>query len=125
MTRILLVEDDRAGQKLVALLLTQAGHAVTTCATMASALATLSLDQFGGVVVDLGLPDGRGIDLIAHVRKDERMHGIPVVVITASTSASDHAAAMAAGCTVFIRKPLDTRGFAGAIDRAFRSPLRA
>src|SRR5688572_28594681 len=62
--RILLVEDDPATLRAMSLLLARAGHRVTTAQSIAIALDAAQGDDFDWVISDLGLPDGRGTELM-------------------------------------------------------------
>ncbi len=78
---ILLVEDDHAYAALITELLERHGAAsVTHCLRMRDALASLAEHRFDALLLDLSLPDGWGLDLMAEVR--ENAPEMPVLVLT-------------------------------------------
>ena len=66
--RALVVEDDPGIASGLSLSLRQAGYAVDVCGTLESAWTALCVEPFDAVLLDLGLPDGDGLDLIRDVR---------------------------------------------------------
>ena len=79
--RVLVVEDHRETAELVARALSRDGHATSIAATCEEARRTLADEDFDVVVLDLGLPDGSGLDLCRALR-DEGMRA-PVLMLTA------------------------------------------
>ena len=61
------------------------------------------------VLVDLGLPDVSGYQLVADIRQHEATKDIPVVVCSARTGLQDHARADEVGADGFVEKPLQGR----------------
>ena len=107
---LLVVEDDAASLKLLTLVLRHAGHTMEGCATRRAALEAID-DRgalFGAAIIDVGLPDGSGVDVIRHLRRRLGPR-IPVVVVTASVDPASRMAGEAAGCNHWLRKPIDTR----------------
>jgi len=101
-TRILLVEDDPRIAALMTDLIERGGsYAITTVSTIAATVTALS-DHPEMVIVDLGLPDGDGVDLIAKIRaKDGK---IPLLVVTSATAPERIDAALAAGADGYLFK---------------------
>lgn len=65
--RLLVVEDDALLQLMLELLLTEESWAVLQATTCAQARTVLSTEQVDVVVLDESLPDGSGLDLVAHI----------------------------------------------------------
>jgi two-component system response regulator RegA len=82
---ILIVEDDRTNREAMARLACHAGFDVETAATLAEAIQKLPAD--GCILLDLVLPDGRGLDLLKHIR-NERLP-IHVAIVSGSMAAGD------------------------------------
>ena len=100
-TRILVVEDDPQIVRALAPALAVSGWDVTAARSIAEAAARIGEGGWGAAVVDLGLPDGDGMDLIAPIRRS----GIPVVVITARPEPAAKEKALGLGAHAFLAKP--------------------
>eukprot|EP01041_Mallomonas_annulata_P026223 gene26223-47470_t len=67
--RALVVEDDPGIASGLQASLRQAGYAVDLCATLDTAWLALAVEPFDVMLLDLGLPDGEGLDLLARLRR--------------------------------------------------------
>ena len=67
------------------------------------------------ILLDLNLPDMQGTDILAEVKKDERLKRAPVVVLTTTDDKTEIQRCYDLGCNVYITKPVDYESFAGAI----------
>ncbi|MEP6618779.1 MAG: response regulator transcription factor [bacterium] len=104
--RLLIVEDDK---KLAAFLersLSEGAHSIETVFTYADAIAVLSFKEFDGVLVDLNLPDGSGVDIIRQIRRRES--DIPVLVLTGRADPQDVVVALDAGADDYVTKPFSS-----------------
>ncbi|HEX9016536.1 MAG TPA: response regulator, partial [Chloroflexota bacterium] len=79
---LLVVEDDDRQRKSIVDLIGNGDIRVTAVGTGEEALATLKSGDVDCVVMDIGLPDMSGFDLIDKIRKDRTMHKPPIVVYT-------------------------------------------
>jgi DNA-binding NarL/FixJ family response regulator len=116
-TRVLLVEDDRSVALVVDACLTDAGCAVTAAACVRDASDALSTSRgFDVAVVDVGLPDGRGFEVIDALRR----HDAPccAVMMTGDPSDATIADSIAAGISEFLAKPFDDGELLDAVARA-------
>ncbi len=116
--RVLSVEDNPSNQALIETLLSRrAGWDLRHADTLAAARDALATDAPDLVLLDLHLPDGRGEQLIAHMRASPRWAGIPVVAVTADATDATLAAARAAGADEVITKPIDVARFHATLAR--------
>lgn len=111
---VLLVEDHAANVRLMEALLGRAGYRWVAAPSLEAARAALAETRPSLILLDLGLRDGDGLELLAH----PAAAGVPVVALTAYAMAADRGRALGAGCVGFLTKPLDTRGFAAALAAA-------
>jgi CheY-like chemotaxis protein len=74
--RLLIVEDHVATLDVLSRLLRRAGHTVVTASTLAEARAAAAAQSFDGLVSDVGLPDGTGIELMEELRSTYGLSGI-------------------------------------------------
>ena len=67
------------------------------------------------ILLDLNLPDMSGTEILAEVKKDDRLKRAPVVVLTTTDEKTEIQRCYDLGCNVYITKPVDYESFAGAI----------
>ena len=109
MSTILIVEDEHALGGALMLAIQRLGHRPLLAASGAAALAMLARDRVDGVVLDIGLPDMSGIEVLKQLRDSGSQ--VPVLVITAH-AALDHAiASQKLGIAEYLIKPLDLTRF--------------
>jgi DNA-binding response OmpR family regulator len=99
---VLVVEDDRELRDVVRRYLERAGHAVHTTGSGAEALSRLAGGGVDLVVLDLGLPDVDGLEVLAAARDSG---GVPVVVLTARSQLDDRIDGLRRGADDYIAKP--------------------
>jgi two-component system KDP operon response regulator KdpE len=100
--RILLVEDDRVLLRTLTIGLRAEGHHVITAADGRTALDAVREDQPELVILDLGLPDISGMDVLTSLRA---WNSLPVIVLSARTDSSDKVGALDAGADDYVTKP--------------------
>jgi PAS domain S-box-containing protein len=113
---ILLVEDDRDVTQTVKDVLEYQGYQVTTCATGQGALTQVQRHSFSAVVLDLGLPDLDGLDVLEGLLKPDPH--LPVVVLTAFTEAEQTVGAMQRGAFAYVLKPYNVQELLTTLARA-------
>ncbi len=101
---ILLVEDEATLAKNIARFLTREGFVVRAAATLQEARALLAAASPDLVLLDLSLPDGRGLDLLAEIRA--RHSQAKVIVLTGHGTIQTAVEAMKVGAWDFVSKPL-------------------
>jgi two-component system alkaline phosphatase synthesis response regulator PhoP len=102
MGTVLVVEDDRDIRDVVRRYLERAGHGVLTTGSGAQALRLLGGAAVDLVVLDLGLPDLDGLEILREARSGRRT---PVVVLTARSAVDDRIRGLAAGADDYVTKP--------------------
>ena len=114
--RALVVEDDPGIANGLQASLRQAGYAVDTCATLNAAWLALAVEPFDVMLLDLGLPDGEGLDLLARLRRRPAPAAgreslprpdMPVLIMTARDGVSDRISGLDSGADDYIVKPFD------------------
>jgi two-component system alkaline phosphatase synthesis response regulator PhoP len=102
---VLVVEDDRELRELVRRYLEREGHAVHTTGSGAQALALLATGGVDLVVLDLGLPDVDGLEVLAAAREGHDGREVPVVVLTARSGVEDRIDGLRRGADDYVSKP--------------------
>jgi two-component system copper resistance phosphate regulon response regulator CusR len=107
--RILLVEDDADLAEVVALGLRNASYAVDVAGTRADAEALLRTTDYDVACLDLGLPDGDGLDLLRRLAGRDPALRRPrrSLVLTARDAVGDRVAGLDAGADDYLVKPFD------------------
>ncbi len=103
MAGILLVEDDLQLGNSLQRVLTVAGHHVVWLRTQADAQRFLAEERFDLLVLDIGLPDGDGLQLLSALR--QAGNGTPVMLLTARDSVGERVLGLDAGADDYMGKP--------------------
>jgi two-component system, OmpR family, KDP operon response regulator KdpE len=101
-TRVLVVEDERPLLRALSMNLLARGYAVTEAGTGARALTALADEQHDAIVLDLGLPDMSGNDVIRAVRQ---FASTPIIVLSARSGSADKVRALDLGADDYVSKP--------------------
>jgi DNA-binding response OmpR family regulator len=101
--RILVVEDDRRIAAMLDKGLRAKSHQVEIASTGVAALDQLAAGDIDVLLLDLGLPDLDGLDVLR--RLAERGSPVPVIVITARSDPTDREAAIELGVAAYLTKP--------------------
>jgi two-component system KDP operon response regulator KdpE len=116
-TRVLVVDDDAALARALAINLKARGYDVTVAHTGRQALEGLAKVHPDVVVLDLGLPDLDGIDVLHGVRG---WNDVPVVVLSARTTSDEKVDALDAGADDYVTKPFEMNELLARIRAAVR-----
>jgi two-component system OmpR family response regulator len=103
--RILLVEDEPHLGSAVQEHVRQAGHAVDWVQRLDAADAAVRAVAYDALLLDLHLPDGRGLDFLRTLRR--RLDELAVVILTARDQVSDRIDGLKAGADDYLVKPFD------------------
>ena len=101
---VLIVEDDEIIQSFLALHLESNGYRVSVAGGAQEALFKFVDLDFDLVLLDLGLPDRDGLDVLELIRKKSR---VPIVVLTARCGSIDTLVGMGFGANAYLYKPVD------------------
>jgi DNA-binding response OmpR family regulator len=118
MPEILVVEDGRTlGLTLVTALRLE-GHHPTLCTHLGGARRAMTERGFDLVLLDLGLPDGDGVDLLREIRAGGKL--LPVLVLTARGALDSKVAGLRAGADDYLTKPFDLPELLARVDAQLR-----
>jgi two-component system, OmpR family, KDP operon response regulator KdpE len=115
--RVLVVEDDREIRSMMQSSLTAEGFDVQTAVSVSEASALLRHALPDVVVLDLGLPDGDGSDLVRQVRKQ---HALPILVVSARHQEAEKIKLLDAGADDYLTKPFSVAELLARIRVAMR-----
>lgn len=106
--RILLLEDDSDLAEVVALGLRNEAYAIDLARTAADALSLFRTVEYDLACIDLGLPDGDGLDLVRALADDPRLRRPRrLLILTARDAVADRVAGLDAGADDYLVKPFD------------------
>ena len=106
MVTLLLLEDDPAIAKTVVFALQREGYTVVHCPLLRDARRALAAQQFDALVLDVGLPDGNGLDLCREVRS---AGSTPVLMLSARGEELDRIVGLELGADDYMAKPFSPR----------------
>jgi DNA-binding response OmpR family regulator len=115
--RLLLVEDDIAVQRVLALALGEEGFEVTATAAGGDVMDRLAAEDIDVVLLDLMLPDIDGLEVCRRVR---RATDVPLIIITARSDSHDVVAGLEAGADDYIVKPFVAKVLAARVRALLR-----
>jgi two-component system, OmpR family, KDP operon response regulator KdpE len=114
---ILVVDDEIQMRRLLRSTLETAGYAVTLAETGKDGLRIASAERFDGIILDLGLPDAEGIDVLKKLRTWAQY---PILILSVRASEQDIVAALDAGANDYLTKPFRTEELLARLRSAFR-----
>jgi CheY-like chemotaxis protein len=121
-TTVLIVEDDPDHLALADLRVSMAGYAVRVARNAAELLAELRKPQSPDIVLlDVMLPDGDGFNILGKIRSHRRLATLPVVMLTAKTSAADIKRGLTLGADAYVTKPYSKSVLVDAIRQVLRT----
>jgi DNA-binding response OmpR family regulator len=103
---VLLVEDDARVAQVVSDALRSAGHAVTLARDRACGAGELARTHHDLAIIDVGLPDGSGLDLCRSLRSDG--YDLPILILTARSGVEDRVRGLDSGADDYLGKPFAT-----------------
>lgn len=113
MANLILLEDERVLREELANFLGKQGHDIDTAGTIADFCRRFDAGRHHLAIIDLGLPDGDGIDLITHIRSLRLNLGI--VVLTARGTTRDKVSGLTAGADYYLSKTAEPEELAAVV----------
>lgn len=103
--KIMVIEDDPDISEILEYNLQQEGYEVVVCDDGEKALALIQKNPPTMLLLDLMLPGKNGLEITRAVRKDERTHNVPIIMITARSEEMDILQGLELGADDYITKP--------------------
>jgi adenylate cyclase len=105
--RLLVVDDNQSNRDLLERRLVHEGHAVVSAASGQAALAILGQEKFDLILLDLLMPDMNGLEMLERLKADERLYGIPVIMISGLSETEAVIRCIEAGAEDYLPKPFN------------------
>jgi DNA-binding response OmpR family regulator len=118
--RLLVIEDEDRLSAILKAKLTESGFVVDVASGAADAVATLELVNYDAAILDLGLPDGDGLEVLAAARHMGK--ALPILILTARDAVEDRVAGLNAGGDDYLTKPFAMSELIARINALLRRP---
>lgn len=118
--KVLIVEDEPQIRSLLKATLGRAGYQVLEAGNAREALNAKSIDKPDLVLLDLGLPDRDGLELVAALRAEQRS---AIIVVSARDQTEQKVAALDLGADDYVTKPFDTEELLARVRASLRQRL--
>jgi DNA-binding response OmpR family regulator len=118
--RLLAIEDEDRLSGILKSKLGEAGFAVDIAGSAADAEAALELINYDVAILDLGLPDGDGLAVLAAARR--RGKTLPILILTARDAVEDRVSGLNAGADDYLTKPFALTELIARIKALLRRP---
>jgi two-component system KDP operon response regulator KdpE len=115
--RVLVVEDETPMRRFLRASLVAEGHVVIEAATLAEARMLMPSHQPDVLILDLGLPDGDGLEFVREVRE---WSSVPIIVVSARGREADKVKALDEGADDYLTKPFGIQELLARIRVAMR-----
>src|SRR3954466_10842616 len=106
-SRVLLIEDDPNMPEVLSALLHDDNITLGSANSAGSALAKIRQDTFDLILLDLGLPDANGFELLQQIKEVPEMKSVPVIVLTAWNGTTEKLKGFELGAVDYVTKPFE------------------
>lgn len=120
--KILVVDDEPAIRKLLRVGLTAEGYSIIEAINARTAMEKVEAEQPDLILLDLGLPDMQGHDLLAKWRSE--LLELPIIILSSRTDETGIVKALELGADDYVTKPFGTKELAARIRVALRHKLQ-
>ncbi|PIZ98220.1 MAG: DNA-binding response regulator [Candidatus Levybacteria bacterium CG_4_10_14_0_2_um_filter_35_8] len=121
--KLLVIEDDQTLAINLKRVLIKDGFAVDTSSTREDGLAQTEINEYDCIILDINLPDGSGLDILADLRKSENK--TPVIIVTARDQVEDKIEGLNLGADDYVSKPVDSNELIARIRAVIRRNTQA
>ena len=122
MTTILIIDDDEGVRRFLRTVLKGQGYSIVEAGTVAGGVEAITRAVPDVVLLDLGLPDGDGLEVLAAIPADRR---VPVIVLSARGQEGDKVIALDSGADDYLTKPFGASELMARIRVALRKQAQS
>jgi CheY-like chemotaxis protein/two-component sensor histidine kinase len=113
------VEDNETNIEVMRGVLAQRSQVVLQTSTLAlDGLGAIRRERPDLILLDMQLPDISGLELLRHLKQDDDVAGIPVIVVSADATPGQMEQALTLGALHYVTKPLEVAAFLSLVDQA-------
>ncbi len=117
MKRILIIEDDENLSRGIGFSFESDGHLVVTANTLKDGEFAFDKGGIDCIILDIGLPDGSGLDLCKYIRQKSE---VPIIMLTACDLETDEVQGLKSGADDYITKPFSLSVLKARVEALFR-----
>ncbi|APV50240.1 DNA-binding response regulator [Betaproteobacteria bacterium GR16-43] len=118
--RLLVVEDEARITEILEVALRRAGFTVDVVTRCREAREAFANAPYDAAILDLGLPDGDGLELLAHLRSQG--NAVPILILTARDAVDDRVRGLDRGGDDYLVKPFDVKELLARVKALLRRP---
>ncbi len=118
MKKVLIIEDDKAVHRALAIRLTSAGYEVASAYDAVIAMSMVRSEKPDIILLDISVPGGDGFKVAERIRDIPALSGIPFIFLTGTKRAGHEERAQALGAAAFLEKPFDPEALLKAMATA-------
>ena len=107
MTQVLVVDDNEDNREVLTRMLEHGGYAVRRASNGREALTKADAERPDLILMDLSMPEMDGWTATEHLKSSQRLHDIPVIVVTGHLTSNEIRRAQQVGCQDIVSKPID------------------
>lgn len=122
---VLVVDDSLTVRKDLEETLHDADLDVELCASVAAARVALETLRFAAAILDVVLPDGDGVDLLAELRARPATRALPVLLLSTEAAVADRLRGLRVGADEYVGKPYDRGQLLARLRAVMGAPARA
>lgn len=119
---IVIVEDEPDTAEMFAEMMRVLGYQVFKSSSGARAIDLISEKRPAAVLLDIMMPDLSGLDVLRYLRRDPRLAGTPVIIVSAMGLPSDIRGGLEAGAAFYLTKPVSFSDLREAVENAVHAP---
>jgi len=119
MKRVLVVEDNDDNLYLIRFILEDSGYEVVEAKTGIAGLEAAAKEDLDLILLDIQLPDLDGYEVAKRIRVSETGGKIPILAVSSYAMIGDEEKALNAGCSGYIKKPIDPETIIMEIEKYF------
>jgi two-component system KDP operon response regulator KdpE len=120
--KVLIVDDEPQIRRLLRNTLVRADYEVSQAATAREAMSLLAIEKPDAVLLDLGLPDRDGLELVPLIRAQS---DATLLIVSAREATAEKVAALDLGADDYVTKPFDTEELLARLRTSLRRRVRA
>ncbi len=115
-TKTLIIEDNENNMYLISFLFKKAGHEIFQAYDGKTGVELAKTVRPDLILLDIQLPKMNGYEVASELRKDDLLNKTPIIAITSYAMPGDQEKALAAGCSGYIKKPINPDSFLDEVE---------